>query len=259
MTEIGDPLETFYARYGKRLFDLLAGGVGTIAISPLLAVLAAVVYLDSGRPIFFRQERVGLNGQVFRIFKFRTMIPDAVERGRGYYLEEGDPRITRCGTWMRATSLDELPQFLNVVLGDMSLVGPRPNLTFIVERYRPHYERILKVRPGITCLVGIGGRNRLKRSQMIALDDQYARSLSFRNDLRILLKTVPVVLFRHGASDDVSEEFMEDVTPVVAPEVDDEECALEAAEVEAASTEPADAAAGLEPAGSAAPDAAPAT
>jgi lipopolysaccharide/colanic/teichoic acid biosynthesis glycosyltransferase len=209
-----DPLDTIYARHGKRVFDLLAGGAGTVAVSPLLAVLAAVVYVDSGRPIFFRQERVGLNGRVFRIFKFRTMVPDAVEQGRGYYLEEGDPRITRCGSWMRATSLDELPQFLNVVLGDMSLVGPRPNLTFIVERYRPHYDRILRVRPGITSLVGIGGRNRLKRSQMLALDDEYVTTLSFRNDLRILLKTVPAVLFRHGATDDVSEEFMEDVTLV---------------------------------------------
>ncbi len=121
---------------------------------------------------------------------------------------------------MRATSLDELPQFLNVVLGDMSLVGPRPNLTFIVERYRPHYDRILRVRPGITSLVGIGGRNRLKRSQMIALDDEYVDTLSFRNDLRILLKTVPAVLFRHGATDDVSEEFLEDVTPVAGPTAD---------------------------------------
>jgi lipopolysaccharide/colanic/teichoic acid biosynthesis glycosyltransferase len=241
---VGDPLDTFYARHGKRLFDLIAGGVGTVAVSPALAVLAAIVYLDSGRPIFFRQERVGLNGQIFRIFKFRTMVPNAVEQGRGYYLEEGDPRITRCGAWMRATSLDELPQFLNVVLGDMSLVGPRPNLTFIVERYRPHYDRILKVRPGITCLVGIGGRNRLKRSQMIALDDEYARTLSLRNDLRILLKTVPVVLFRHGASDDVSEEFMEDVTPVVAPEVDDDECALATAEAEVADASGGAAAAG---------------
>jgi lipopolysaccharide/colanic/teichoic acid biosynthesis glycosyltransferase len=215
VTLVADPLDSFYARHGKRLFDLLAGGAGTLAVSPLLAVLAAVVYIDSGRPIFFRQERVGLNGRVFRIFKFRTMIPDAVEQGRGYYLEEGDPRITSCGRWMRATSLDELPQLLNVLLGDMSLVGPRPNLTFIVERYKPHYDRILKVRPGITSLVGIGGRNRLKRSQMLALDDEYASTLSFRNDLRILLKTVPVVLFRHGASDDVSEEFLEDVAPVV--------------------------------------------
>jgi len=265
VTTVGDPLDTFYARHGKRLFDLLAGGAGTVAVSPLLAVLAAVVYLDSGRPIFFRQDRVGLNGRVFRIFKFRTMVPNAVEQGRGYYLEEGDPRITRCGTWMRATSLDELPQFLNVVLGDMSLVGPRPNLTFIVERYRPHYDRILAVRPGITCLVGIGGRNRLKRSQMIALDDQYARTLSFRNDLRILLKTVPVVLFRHGATDDVSEEFMEDVTPVVAAARvdDDDEGALKTAAAEAAAASGTAAgaqtvAAGPMAGGQAAPDASPA-
>lgn len=209
-----DPVAGVYARYGKRCFDLAVGSAATVALSPALAALAAVVYFDSGRPVFFRQERVGRHGVVFRIFKFRTMIPNAVEHGRGYYLEEGDPRITRCGRWMRATSLDELPQFLNVVLGHMSLVGPRPNLTFIVDRYRPHYERILRVRPGITCLVGISGRNRLQRSRMIALDNEYVDTLSFRTDLRILLATVPAVLGRHGASDDVSEEFLEDVAPV---------------------------------------------
>lgn len=208
-----DPLETFYARHGKRALDLVVGGAGTILVAPLLAGLAAVVYLDSGRPVLFRQERVGRNGEVFRIFKFRTMIPDAVEHGRGYYLEEGDARITRAGRWMRATSLDELPQLFNVLLGQMSLVGPRPNLTFIVDRYRPRYQRILKVRPGVTCLVGIGGRNRLKRSQMIALDEAYTQRLSFREDLRILLKTVPAVLRRRGATDDVSEEFLEDIAP----------------------------------------------
>ena len=213
---MSDGRHSFYARVGKRLFDLVFAFVATVVMSPLLAVLSLVVLLDSGRPVFFRQERVGSGGVVFRIFKFRTMIPDAVRHGRGYYLEEGDPRITRTGHWLRSTSLDELPQFFNVILGQMSLVGPRPNLTFIVERYRPHYERILLVRPGITSLVGIGGRNRLRRSQMIALDDEYVSTMSFRHDLAILFKTIPAVFLRRGATDDVSEEFLEDVAPVNA-------------------------------------------
>ena len=219
---MSDGRHSFYARVGKRLFDLVFAFVATVVMSPLLAVLSLVVLLDSGRPVFFRQERVGSGGVVFRIFKFRTMIPDAVRHGRGYYLEEGDPRITRTGHWLRSTSLDELPQFFNVILGQMSLVGPRPNLTFIVERYRPHYERILLVRPGITSLVGIGGRNRLRRSQMIALDDEYVDTMSFGHDLAILFKTIPAVFLRRGATDDVSEEFLEDVAPVSAQPSTDE-------------------------------------
>jgi lipopolysaccharide/colanic/teichoic acid biosynthesis glycosyltransferase len=216
--ELEARLNGLYTRHGKRLFDLAVAGVGTLLVSPVLAGLAGVVYATSGRPIFFRQDRVGQDGRVFRIFKFRTMIPGAVNHGRGYYLEDGDPRITACGRWMRATSLDELPQLFNVLLGDMSLVGPRPNLVFIVERYKPHYARILRVKPGITSLVGIRGRNRLKRSQMLAYDDEYVATLSFRNDLRIILRTVPAVLLRRGASDDVSEEFLEDVEPVASAE-----------------------------------------
>jgi lipopolysaccharide/colanic/teichoic acid biosynthesis glycosyltransferase len=204
---------SFYQRRGKRLFDLAVAGAGAVLVSPLLVAIAGVVRATSGRPVFFRQDRVGQGGRVFCIFKFRTMVPDAVDRGRGYYLEEGDPRITPVGAWLRRTSLDELPQLFNVLLGDMSLVGPRPNLVFIVERYGARYRRILGVKPGITSLVGIRGRNRLTRSQMIDYDDEYVETLNFRNDLLILARTVPVVLFRHGASDDVSEEFLEDLEP----------------------------------------------
>jgi lipopolysaccharide/colanic/teichoic acid biosynthesis glycosyltransferase len=204
---------SLYRRYGKRLFDLTAASAGTALISPVLAGLAGIVYASSGRPIFFRQERVGRHGEVFRIFKFRTMVPDAVKSGRGFYLEENDPRITKCGGWMRSTSLDELPQLFNVILGDMSLVGPRPNLVFIVEKYRSRFDRILAERPGITCLVAVGGRNRLTRAQMIALDDEYVGDVTLLGDLKILARTLPAVLLRSGASDDVSEEFMEDVEP----------------------------------------------
>jgi len=215
--ELNGPL---YRQYGKRLFDLVAAGAGTAAMAPLFGAIAAVVYATSGRPIFFRQERVGRHGIVFRIFKFRTMVPDAFKHGRGYYLQKGDPRITPAGGFLRKTSLDELPQLFNVILGDMSLVGPRPNLRYIVERYRPHYERILSEPPGITGLVAIRGRNRLKRSQMIAYDEEYVDDITLLGDLRILLETFPVVFLHRGATDDVSEEFLEDVAPVndVSPE-----------------------------------------
>jgi lipopolysaccharide/colanic/teichoic acid biosynthesis glycosyltransferase len=114
---------------------------------------------------------------------------------------------------MRSTSLDELPQLFNVLLGDMSLVGPRPNLVFIVEKYRSRYSRIVAERPGITALVAVSGRNRLTRSRMIALDDEYVADVTLLGDLKLLARTLPAVLLRSGATDDVSEEFMEDVEP----------------------------------------------
>lgn len=211
------PTRRLYARFGKRALDLGLTIPGTLLVLPLLAALALVVRITSGSPVFFRQERVGRGGRIFRIYKFRTMVVDAVERGRGYYLEEGDPRITPAGRWLRATSLDELPQVFNVLLGDMSLVGPRPNLPFIVQRYGHLYDKILSVKPGLTCFVAIRGRNRLRRSQMIAFDNEYVDKLSLATDLRILAATVPAVLSRRGSTDDVSEEFLEDLEPVETP------------------------------------------
>ena len=200
----------FYRRHGKRLLDLAVAVPATAAAAPLLAGLAVVVRATSGSPVLFVQDRVGLDGIPFGIYKFRSMIPDAWKYG-GYYLADEDPRITWCGRWMRALSFDELPNLLNVVKGDMSLVGPRPNLPFIVDQYRNRYGTILSVKPGITGLPAVSGRNKLRRSQMIELDELYVRTLSLREDLRILLKTIPIVLLRHGSSNDVSEEFIEDI------------------------------------------------
>jgi len=206
--------QTLYARYGKRVFDLGVGIPVAVLISPVLAVLAALVRVTSGKPVFFRQERVGRGGRVFRIFKFHTMVVGAVNQGKGYYLEDNDPRITRAGAFLRATSLDELPQVFNVLGGDMSLVGPRPNLPFIVRRYGHLYDKSLTVKPGVTCFVAIRGRNTLRRSQMIAFDNEYVDRIGLWTDLKIILATVPVVLLRRGSTNDVSEEFLEDVEPV---------------------------------------------
>jgi len=214
---------TLYARYGKRVFDLGLTVPGTVLISPVLAVLAAVVRLTSGKPVFFRQDRVGRGGRIFRIFKFRTMVVGAVNQGKGYYLEDNDPRITRAGAFLRATSLDELPQLFNVITGDMSLVGPRPNLPFIVKRYGHLYDKSLTVKPGVTCFVAVRGRNTLRRSQMIAFDDEYVDELSLWTDVKILAETFPAVFLRRGSTNDVSEEFLEDVAPVdPSAELDDD-------------------------------------
>jgi lipopolysaccharide/colanic/teichoic acid biosynthesis glycosyltransferase len=204
-------LSTFYSRRGKRLVDLSVGAPLTVLFSPFIGALALVVCLTSGRPIFFVQERVGLYGRRFGLIKFRTMVPDAMSKGAGLYIAEKDERITWAGRWLRLTSLDELPQIVNVMKGDLSLVGPRPNLPMIVERYGESYREILLVRPGLTGLAAVRGRHLLRRSQMLALDREYVATLSFRSDLRILFATVPVVLFRHGSAIVRSAGFIEDV------------------------------------------------
>lgn len=142
----------------KRAFDLLAAGVGLLVLSPLLAVVALAVALDSRGPVFFRQARVGRGGRSFRIVKFRTMRPRAEEAG-GQLTVAGDPRVTRVGALLRKTKLDELPQLINVVVGDMSLVGPRPEVPRYVAHYDARQRRVLDVRPGITDPASIAYRD----------------------------------------------------------------------------------------------------
>lgn len=134
---------------GKRLFDLAGASLGVVLLAPLLAVLALLVKLEDRGPVFFKQERVGYRGRRFRIWKFRTMVVDAA--ARGLLLTVGrDPRITRIGSWLRRLKLDELPQLFNVLVGDMSLVGPRPDVPSYVDRYRARERRVLEFVPGMT-------------------------------------------------------------------------------------------------------------
>jgi len=206
--------ETLYERYGKRALDLAGAAVALPVVAPLMGAVAGALLATQGRPVLFRQQRVGKDGEPFTIFKFRTMTVGAEHEGEGLWYVKGDSRITPLGGLLRSTSLDELPQFLNVLRGDMSLVGPRPKPAEIVDRYRSRYGETLRVRPGITCLSAIEGRNQLRRSQMIECDQRYARRVTLREDLRILLKTVPVVLFRRGFDvADRSQAFTEDVEP----------------------------------------------
>jgi exopolysaccharide biosynthesis polyprenyl glycosylphosphotransferase len=205
----------------KRAVDLVGAAAGLVIAAPLMAIVAIAVTLDSPGPVFFRQERVGTGGRRFRVLKFRTMVhgaSDAAHRelvtrmlagddagaargqagGRPVYKLMGDTRVTRLGRLLRRTSLDELPQLFNVLRGDMSLVGPRPPLPYEIEAYAHWQFDRLEVRPGITGLWQVSGRNLLTYRQMCELDVEYVRRWSLWLDCRILLRTLPVVLFNSG-------------------------------------------------------------
>jgi exopolysaccharide biosynthesis polyprenyl glycosylphosphotransferase len=195
----------------KRIVDIISSVVGLIALSPVFAVIAALVKRDSPGPVFFTQERVGRGGRHFRIVKFRTMV-DGAERQRDELLPRSlygdarlfkmshDPRTTALGRWLRRTSLDELPQLLNVLRGEMSLVGPRPPLLSEVALYEAHHYARFDVKPGITGPWQVAGRNTVTTfEQVVALESEYVRNWSIMLDLVILLRTIPAVLWMRGA------------------------------------------------------------
>jgi lipopolysaccharide/colanic/teichoic acid biosynthesis glycosyltransferase len=207
-----------YQAAGKRALDIVGAGAMAVAAAPVMGAVAVALWRSQGRPILFTQQRVGRGGEDFTIYKFRTMIRGAADQGAGLWFERNDPRITPFGKFLRASSLDELPQLWNVLRGDMSLVGPRPKPRELIDRYRSHYQPTLAVRPGLSHLPGVSGRNTLRRSRMIELDQQYVRNITLLGDLRLLLRTVPVVLLRHGFdAANESEEWVEDVPPDGAP------------------------------------------
>lgn len=185
----------FYARWGKRLLDLAVGVPTLILFSPVMAVAYLAVRYKLGSPVLFLQERPGLQGQGFTIYKFRTMTMVRDEQGR---LLSDTERLTSLGRFLRGTSLDELPELLNVIRGDMSLVGPRPLLTQYLDRYTPEQMRRHEVRPGITGWAQVNGRNTITWEQKFALDTWYVDHLSLGLDLRILLLTAWKVLRREG-------------------------------------------------------------
>ncbi len=196
-------------RFGKRMLDVVGAGVGLMLLSPVFAVLALVIRLDDGGPVFFRQTRVGRGATEFSILKFRTMCTDAEARMAALHREnEGagplfkmkdDPRVTRVGAFLRRTSLDELPQLWNVLVGTMSLVGPRPALPREVALYEDFADRRLLVTPGITGLWQVSGRSDLDWADGVRLDLHYVENWSFVHDLVILARTIPSVLRSRGA------------------------------------------------------------
>ncbi len=196
-----------YCAVFKRLIDVTLASLALTVLSPLLLVVAFAIRLDSQGPMLFRQTRVGRGGRPFVVYKFRTMIQDrrkeqtpfdGVDRRR-CHKTPNDPRLTRLGKFLRRTSIDELPQLINVVRGEMSLVGPRPELPEITERYAAWQHRRHLVRPGLTGWWQVQGRSDLPMHENTELDLYYVEHVSFRLDLRIVLRTVRVVLGGFGA------------------------------------------------------------
>ena len=181
-----------------RVLDLLLGSVLLVLTSPLLLAAVVAIRLESRGPAFYRQRRVGQHGEPFELWKLRTMVPGAEEMGAGIYVLEGDPRITRVGRLLRRVSLDELPNLINVIRGDMSIVGPRPTIQEQVDRYTERQRRRLEVKPGITGWAQVNGRLTLPWPERIELDVWYVEHRSPWLDLRILLKTARLLLTGHG-------------------------------------------------------------
>ena len=177
----------------KRLLDIMFSFIGIVVVSPVLAIVALAVKLDSKGPVIFKQERLGKDGKVFLIYKFRSMCVGAEKMGSGKYSFKGDSRITRVGKIIRATSLDELPQFFNIIKGDMSFIGPRPTLTYHpwkLEEYTDFQRRRFEVRPGITGLAQVNGRKKIDWVDRIKYDVEYVDNMSLALDCKILFKTV---------------------------------------------------------------------
>jgi exopolysaccharide biosynthesis polyprenyl glycosylphosphotransferase len=208
---IGAPPLSPASRFGKRMLDIVVALFALIVLSPVLLAVAIAIKLDSRGPVFFRQVRAGRNGTEFRLFKFRSMYRDAEERKRLYDAEneakdgvmfkiKKDPRITRVGHFLRRTSLDEIPQLINVLLGQMSLVGPRPLIPSEAKHAAHNWHaRRLDLRPGITGLWQVSGRSDIPFQEMVRFDYQYVSGWSIARDIEILLATIPVVLSGRGA------------------------------------------------------------
>ena len=182
-----------YRNFLKRFIDIFFSLLGIIITSPILLIVAILIKIDSKGPVIFKQQRIGKNGKVFNIYKFRSMVVGAEQTGSGVYSGKGDKRVTRVGKILRATSLDELPQFFNLLKGDMSFIGPRPPLTYhpwTFDKYTEEQKKMFNVRPGITGWAQVNGRKEVEWHKRIDLNVWYVENLSFWLDIKILFMTV---------------------------------------------------------------------
>ena len=198
----------FYERYIKRVQDFVLALIALIILSPVILIVALIVRIKLGKPVIFSQERPGLNGKIFKLYKFRSMT-DA--RDAGGELLPDEVRLTKTGKFLRAASLDELPELVNIIRGEMSIVGPRPLLVKYLGRYNARQARRHEVRPGFTGLAQVHGRNAISWQEKFEWDIKYVDNITFMNDWKIIFETVRVVLRRDGINSEHSatmEEFM---------------------------------------------------
>ncbi|HGF1449275.1 TPA: sugar transferase [Streptococcus suis] len=196
-----------YRRFVKRLLDFVVSLFALVILTPLILMIACLVALNLGTPVLFSQERPGKNERIFKMYKFRTMTNARDQAGN---LLPDSQRLTPFGAFLRSTSLDELPELWNIVKGDMSLIGPRPLLVEYLDLYTNHQRKRHSVRPGLTGLAQISGRNAISWEEKFDFDVQYVESISFWKDCQILIKTILKVLVRegiHSASSDTMEKF----------------------------------------------------
>jgi lipopolysaccharide/colanic/teichoic acid biosynthesis glycosyltransferase len=191
------------------VFDKIVSLIALIILLPIFLVAAILIKLDSPGPVFFLQERVGKEGKIFKVFKFRTMTVDAPEKTKGRYIEKSNSYVTRVGKFLRRSGIDELPQLINVLKGEMSLVGPRPTLPYQVEKYSNYQRKRLLMKQGITSWALIHGRNKLTWPERIEYDVWYVEHWSFWLDIKIIFKTVWVVakgegLYADRETDDIA-------------------------------------------------------
>lgn len=186
-----------YKKFGKRILDTAISIPALALLSPVMLATAASIKLTSPGPVLFRQQRLGLNGKEFTMYKFRSMSVGAEHSGSGVYSESGDPRVTKVGRIIRATSIDELPQLVNIIRGDMAIVGPRPPLTYHpwpLEQYTEKQRHMFDVRPGITGWAQVNGRKTVEWNHRIELNNYYVDHCSLLFDIKILFLTVAKVL-----------------------------------------------------------------
>ena len=195
----------------KRLIDVVFSTIGLIVLSPIMLIVAVAIKLEDIKgPILFSQERVGYLGKTFKMYKFRSMYVDAEQRlqelqhlneqtGPVFKIKD-DPRITKVGKFIRKTSLDELPQLVNVLRGEMSIVGPRPALPREVKQYNAHQKQRLLIKPGLTCIWQVSGRNNIGFDEWVELDLEYIKNQSLGLDIKLILQTIPALLGDHNAS-----------------------------------------------------------
>ncbi len=192
---MGNPGNKYFT---KEITDKIIASLMLIVLLPVFAIVAIFIKIDSKGPVFFMQRRVGKDGKIFKTFKFRTMVNGADKITKGVYIDKGNPYVTRVGRVLRRTGIDELPQLINVLKGDMSLVGPRPTLEYQVKKYNEFQRKRLSMKPGITGWALVNGRNKLTWDERIKLDVWYIEHWSFWLDIKILFRTIWVVIKGEG-------------------------------------------------------------